>query len=389
MLIPIINKKIEDITEYDLQSLIDNNVSEGKTLDYKRELPKKIPEGNIEFLKDVTAFANASGGVLIYGIAEDRDTRMPGELIGLDDKNIDAEKTRLHSILRTGVAPRILNVTMRDIPLTKGKGDRALLIVVPRSWSGPHMVVKENKFFIRTSSQKDPMNVEELRVAFNMSETLTERARNFRIDRIARITSDEMPVILDAPHRIVLHLIPANAFNPFVKYDINSIYNSADWAKKLPVIRRETYSRKYNLDGLLTHTSLNCGKAGGYTQLYRNGIIEAVASDMVLSASNSFPCRIPWDEFKKELKKAANKYQQLMPELNIEPPIFVFLTLLNLKDFKIAYGQSPCLYSVGSIDRDMLLLPCEVIEEYGTDDEIILKPMFDLIWNACGEPSAP
>ena len=38
----MINKKIDDITEADLQSLIDNKVLEGKTIEYKRELPNNF-----------------------------------------------------------------------------------------------------------------------------------------------------------------------------------------------------------------------------------------------------------------------------------------------------------------------------------------------------------
>ncbi len=36
------------------------------------------------------------------------------------------------------------------------------------------------------------------------------------------------------------------------------------------------------------------------------------------------------------------------------------------------------------IDRDLLLLPEAVIENYSIKSEEILRPLFDLIWNACG-----
>jgi hypothetical protein len=36
------------------------------------------------------------------------------------------------------------------------------------------------------------------------------------------------------------------------------------------------------------------------------------------------------------------------------------------------------------IDRDMLLLPEVVIENYNVEAQHILKPCFDSIWNACG-----
>ena len=36
------------------------------------------------------------------------------------------------------------------------------------------------------------------------------------------------------------------------------------------------------------------------------------------------------------------------------------------------------------IDRDILQLPEAIVETYDARPEIILKPAFDAIWNACG-----
>jgi hypothetical protein len=36
------------------------------------------------------------------------------------------------------------------------------------------------------------------------------------------------------------------------------------------------------------------------------------------------------------------------------------------------------------IDRDILLLPEVIIENYTDKVENILKPIFDTVWNACG-----
>ncbi|MEE1939721.1 ATP-binding protein [Streptomyces sp. TRM 70361] len=46
---------------------------EGSDLDWKRVLPTK-PEAGLwsEFAKDVTAMANARGGLLVYGVRNDR-----------------------------------------------------------------------------------------------------------------------------------------------------------------------------------------------------------------------------------------------------------------------------------------------------------------------------
>ncbi len=67
-----INKLFEAIEESDLQALVDNNVPEGKTLEYKESLHSDHPTEKKEFLADVSSFANAAGGDLIHGIRLDK-----------------------------------------------------------------------------------------------------------------------------------------------------------------------------------------------------------------------------------------------------------------------------------------------------------------------------
>ena len=90
----MIPKNIDQITEKDLQDLIDNSVVERKTLEYKQSLPGNSDSEKKEFLNDISSFANTSGGDLIYGIIEDRDTGIPKTLEGLEIQNVDQEINR-------------------------------------------------------------------------------------------------------------------------------------------------------------------------------------------------------------------------------------------------------------------------------------------------------
>lgn len=65
----ISNMPLDDIEEKHLQGLIDAKTPERKIIEYKSELPKfDDTDDKKEFLADVSSFANASGGDLIYGI---------------------------------------------------------------------------------------------------------------------------------------------------------------------------------------------------------------------------------------------------------------------------------------------------------------------------------
>jgi predicted HTH transcriptional regulator len=61
------NKPLETLVESDLQSLVDDEVREVKTVEYKRSLPGNSDSEKKEFLADVSSFANAAGGHLICG----------------------------------------------------------------------------------------------------------------------------------------------------------------------------------------------------------------------------------------------------------------------------------------------------------------------------------
>lgn len=61
----MINKKINDITIDDIQSLIDNSACESKLLEYKKELKIESDSDKKEFLADISSFANCTGGDFI------------------------------------------------------------------------------------------------------------------------------------------------------------------------------------------------------------------------------------------------------------------------------------------------------------------------------------
>jgi len=69
----MIEKPIDKIAHHDIESLVTNQVRERRTLEYKRELPGNKDSDKNEFLADVSSFANAIGGDLLFGVDEKRD----------------------------------------------------------------------------------------------------------------------------------------------------------------------------------------------------------------------------------------------------------------------------------------------------------------------------
>jgi len=374
----MIEKNIDQITEEDLQALKDNAVAEGKTIEYKQSLPGNSDSDKKEFLADVSSFANAGGGDLIYGITE--TAGVPEELNGLAVDDVDLEIRRLDSILRDGIEPRMLSVAIKPISLQNSR--TALVIRVPKSWISPHRVRfgDHAKFYGRNSVGKYALDVAELRVAFNLSETTTERIRKFRQDRLSNIFAGETPVPFNDNPKIVLHLIPIISFNPAQHYDISEI---SSHPQKMGPMRCSGWNHRYNLDGFLTYSAEMAGKSYSYVQLFRSGIIEAVQGSLLQARGERL--LIPSVAYERELIMSLTGYLSILETLNVEPPIFIFLTLLGVKGYSMSVDPWEFdIDEVSTIDRDILLLPEIVIDSYRVSAEDILKPCFDSIWNACG-----
>ena len=97
-------KTLESIEAADILALHENAVAEGKTLEYKRDLPGGVDEQKREFLADVSSLANAAGGHLVFGIEESEG--VPASVPGIEGIDPDAETLRLENIIRDGISPR-------------------------------------------------------------------------------------------------------------------------------------------------------------------------------------------------------------------------------------------------------------------------------------------
>jgi hypothetical protein len=371
----VFEKNLEEIDKEDLQNLIENRVLENKKLEYKQEIHLDTRDQKKEFLADISSFANASGGDIIYGIIENRDDGTPETLEGLDYENFDQLKGKIEGLIRDGTEPRVY-VHIREIDIPNSK--KALIIRIPKSWRSPHRIVfgKDYRFFSRNSNGKYHLDVEELKNAFNLSENLLDKIKKFREDRISNLIANESPVHLNEGAKMVLHIIPFDSFNPGQSYDIDKI--AQDTFKLRPIYNSPDIPR-YNIDGILAKSSPYNGKIESYTQLFRNGIIEAATNSLMGRG------RISRRFHEEQLIKYLQLYLEILQNINVESPLIISLTLIGVNGFKM----EPNNRSFGSdeeeeIDRNVIILPEVIIENYESKPDQILKPCFDAIYNACG-----
>jgi len=199
------NLNFDNISESDLLEQISAGVPEGVFVDYKRDMYGRSDADAKEFLKDVSSFANTSGGHLIIGL--DETAGIPSAIIALNGDS-DQDLQRLENLARDGIEPRISGLRMRALPINGG--GYVIILRVPKSWAPPHRVSARNtnRIYGRNSAGAYEFSVDELRVIFTSSATVLERVRAFRAERLAKIDSgDAIVPLAQNCGRLVLHLI--------------------------------------------------------------------------------------------------------------------------------------------------------------------------------------
>lgn len=215
-----------------------------------------------------------------------------------------------------------------------------------------------------------------------MAERTVKRIRQFRENQISKIFANETPVPFYDTAKIVIHLIPVNHAQI---YEISQI---ASHSNEMKPINCSRYNNKYNFDGFLTYSGNQDVISHSYVQFFKNGIIEAVEG-LLLKPRNDGKLLIPSIAYEEELIKSLYDYLSILKKLNVELPVFIFLTLVGVQGYSMAVDKmSFSINEVHTIDRDNLLLPEIVIESYDIIAKDILRPCFDSIWNACGFPKS-
>ena len=111
-------KPLKDWSEDDLDALIRDGVEENARLEYKREIDLS-PSGKKEICRDLSAFANGQGGILIYGIEEESRKDLgssPKRIKPLTDASV---KETLENVLLNGISPH-LTFWIHSIQVTGG-----------------------------------------------------------------------------------------------------------------------------------------------------------------------------------------------------------------------------------------------------------------------------
>jgi hypothetical protein len=151
-------------TKEDLQRLVDEEIQESLTLDYKASPAlARADKPRDEMCKDVSAFANSAGGQIIYGIVE--KDRKP---VKVDDGS-DLSREWIEQVINSNVQPRLDGLVITPVPV--GSGRHAYVLTIPQaSGRAPHQA-PDKKYYKRQNFQSVPMEDYEIRDALRRATT--------------------------------------------------------------------------------------------------------------------------------------------------------------------------------------------------------------------------
>lgn len=208
---------IDELTAEHVRALVTSSRSEGRRIDFK-EAFKRSDNGKSrdshEVAKDVAAFANSSGGDIIYGVIE-TDGIATGTCLAVSAQEAEGVLSFVQAAVRDGVSPYI-DIRCKYIPMEDNAG--VFVIRVPKSNQAPHAVRKRGEkdalwFFKRGEDCALPMEESDVRHAYTTGFDVNRQIEVFRRTRIAQVDDTIAGPLFSKSVRVHAFFIPLATFS--------------------------------------------------------------------------------------------------------------------------------------------------------------------------------
>lgn len=267
-----------------------------------------------------------------------------------------------------------------DVP-----GDRYVLVVrVPRSWASPHRVTVGGHahFYGRNSKECYPLDVSALRNAFGISDSVLQRIKSFRLDRVVKLNVGDTPVSLVSGAIMALHVVPFSAFAPDAA---NNLWPSSEDRHRQfgPLDPMAGGCVDVNFEGFVTFGSRGAPSAT-YSQVSRLGWIESALVFQPWGEDDDrkeYMIPSPW--FEETVLKASQRFTAALLSNEIAGPYWLALSFMRAKGYRLHIDKPWSRHRL-QLREDMLICPGTIAEATHFDPATLWQTTFDRIHNAFG-----
>jgi hypothetical protein len=295
------SKPIADITFEDVYQLVnERKTSPNRYLEY--QIPtvdavsylENISSFELYLAQSTSAFANSAGGWLIIGVNEEKL-----QITGID-KSLDKQPIKewiAQAILLHVDVQLSYDITTIDIPDSENN-QIVVVMHIPESTTKPHMVVPENKYFLRRNTEVVPASHQELKEMFAHSQTQVSTLDAFLYKRNLldethpkfgyNINSSKLHNTIDRAKKpfILFSLIPKSPNAEKIPFGVKEF---KEWLKRnsrnyKPSERSKlfsTYDIDTSLHGLTLKNIKNRHELTSYFEILNNGYVESGMSQHI------------------------------------------------------------------------------------------------------------
>lgn len=370
------------------QSAVENKLSESNILDFKRD----PYTDNKDWLKDVTAFANTSGGRIIMGVDED-ESGFATEAIGLKIDNLDKEIHKLFSWLREHSEPDVSG-SVRIWSEQDNHGRLFLIADIEESSLGPHRLkVQSSKanrhVYLRKGRDCVPATMSEIGELFEGSTRTMSKIFEFVRQRREAIP-ERSAMGYGIFQYMCIHVCPRQGFGSRRLVDVALSVDTktfapenANWSQVLP-----------NPLGAIVQSAERDDKS--YHQLFYNGCAELlyarIKGKVGEQGDSDHRSVIPGAWLKKYIRENTTQIIRFMRSADSGSQFSVDITFSGVH-------QTPLYWRAGSWPEgsrssplsDVIEIPSVLVrtQDDGSCFDVDIDNLMQLIWRAWGEKECP
>lgn len=385
----MLDRSFSDLNINDIEALISNSATEGNNLEFKREVWSRSDDGIREMLKDISAMANAYGGIIVVGMDENSTT---GKALALVDvPNAEQERDRILASCLSNIQPRILGLDIKTLETNQGKN--ILLIYVPSSLN-LHQITYKNfwQFHKRHDRQIVRMSYDEIKDAIIKNSGSTEQSLLLLQKRIERLK-------MNNSIRMILQAVPIKLETELFRIlnmDLRNLLRESENERREGWNFNFMYAvAKPSLNGLIIGKDNELVKT---LEFYRNGYLEGIIKaeegrfytikELNIEGITKSVCSIRTAAVVEYIYSFIKKLKALSNFIGYDSPYCFTVSLLNIEGMEFQEDQLSSPWNGSKICDTQSLEIGPLIYE-SINPEIIAKELADRIWQAFGFEQEP